>query len=190
MTSKYKNQIILFMSVALTALASGMFTNFVNASVPDSTGVISACYRTSGGDLRVRDTAIAADTCSNKETAISWSQTGPQGPAGVSGGDVAYARIIFDADNNLYSLDSAHAKNMSSFQKSPSDPNIYCATVDFSPNVLAVQPIGSGNTPVYAIKYANGWNSLSLNYFDECDSFPSANLAIASQGTDYFLEIH
>jgi hypothetical protein len=55
------------------------------ASIPDASGVIHACYKTSQGQTRIVESA--AD-CNPAETAIEWSQTGPQGlpgPAGPAG---------------------------------------------------------------------------------------------------------
>jgi hypothetical protein len=51
-------------------------------AIPDAGGVIHGCYDKSGA-LRVIDSATAS--CSTKETALNWNQTGPQGPAGPIG---------------------------------------------------------------------------------------------------------
>jgi Collagen triple helix repeat (20 copies) len=57
------------------------------AAIPDSGGVIHACYSVSNGALRVVD----GTSCKSSETALSWNQqgttgpTGPQGPAGPTG---------------------------------------------------------------------------------------------------------
>ncbi len=62
-------------------------TAVVVATIPDGGGVIHACYRTSGGQagsLRVIDSPTQA--CTSNEAALSWNQTGPQGPPGQSGG--------------------------------------------------------------------------------------------------------
>ena len=60
------------------------------ASIPDSPtgsgGVISGCFKTQNGQLRVIDPAT--EQCLPSETAISWNQvgpTGPQGPQGIQG---------------------------------------------------------------------------------------------------------
>jgi hypothetical protein len=69
------------------------------AAIPDAGGVVHACYKKSSpnqGTLRVIDTA-KAQTCSTSETALNWSQTGPQGsqgaqgPQGPSGSSHAYS---------------------------------------------------------------------------------------------------
>lgn len=57
------------------------------ATIPDSGGVIHACYSDSNGSLRVVD----GTDCKSHETALSWNTqgtpgpTGPQGPAGPAG---------------------------------------------------------------------------------------------------------
>ena len=51
----------------------------VQAAIPDPNGVIHACYR-ANGNLRLVDKS----SCTGNETAISWSQSGPQGPQGVA----------------------------------------------------------------------------------------------------------
>src|SRR5205814_8480076 len=54
------------------------------ATIPDSNGVIHGCYQKNQGTLRVID-AGTAQTCSSSETALNWSQTGPQGAQGPTG---------------------------------------------------------------------------------------------------------
>jgi hypothetical protein len=53
------------------------------ASIPDSNGVIHGCYQKNNGQLRVIDPAVSS--CNDSETALQWSQTGPQGPQGPTG---------------------------------------------------------------------------------------------------------
>src|SRR5438270_4133409 len=65
--------------VGLTLVIGGGITY---AAIPGPAGVINACYKSSGV-LRVID---SAKSCGARETAISWSQVGPQGPPGSGGG--------------------------------------------------------------------------------------------------------
>jgi hypothetical protein len=65
--------------VAGTTIAGGI----VYATIPDGGGVIHGCYGP-GGKLRVIDTG-AGESCNGSETALNWSQTGPQGPQGPAG---------------------------------------------------------------------------------------------------------
>jgi hypothetical protein len=53
------------------------------ASIPDTGGVIHGCFMTQNGQLRVIDPA--GQKCRPSETAIAWSQVGPQGPQGIQG---------------------------------------------------------------------------------------------------------
>jgi hypothetical protein len=67
----------------LLALAAGA----AYATIPDAQGVIHACYDNQSGQVRIVDTAPnpLPKGCGAKESAISWNQTGPAGPAGVLG---------------------------------------------------------------------------------------------------------
>lgn len=57
-----------------------------SAAIPGAGGVISGCYVTKLGVLRVIDTQKAPpDKCLSTETPITWNQTGPAGPAGAKG---------------------------------------------------------------------------------------------------------
>jgi hypothetical protein len=53
------------------------------ATIPDSSGVIHACYTKSDGNLRVIDTSVTK--CGRNESALSWGKTGPTGPQGPKG---------------------------------------------------------------------------------------------------------
>jgi hypothetical protein len=54
------------------------------ATIPDSNGVIHACYKSSQGTLRLIDPG-KSQACLDSETAVNWSQTGPQGIQGPKG---------------------------------------------------------------------------------------------------------
>ena len=71
-----RNSIVAVTAAALLALAAGV----AYATIPDSQGVIHACYKLDNGQLRLVDTA-----CLSSESPITWSQTGPQGPIGPIG---------------------------------------------------------------------------------------------------------
>jgi hypothetical protein len=77
--------------------AAGLFgiATAVQASIPDSSGVIHGCYRsqlsgtaaTPRGALRVIDTGNG-EACASGESSLNWNAkgvTGPQGPQGVKG---------------------------------------------------------------------------------------------------------
>ena len=52
------------------------------ASIPDASGSIHGCYLKTG-ELRVIDSATM--TCTKRETALTWNQTGPPGQPGSTG---------------------------------------------------------------------------------------------------------
>lgn len=69
--------------IVFAALVGGLAVAY--AAIPDSgTGVITGCYKNNGGDLRVID-AQAGATCPGGYTQLTWNQTGPAGPPGLSG---------------------------------------------------------------------------------------------------------
>ncbi len=77
------------LTIAAVALAASAGLAAVGyASIPDGNGTIHGCYKNDKGDLRVIDPAASKkdqSSCKNDETALNWSQTGPQGPAGPQG---------------------------------------------------------------------------------------------------------
>jgi hypothetical protein len=66
--------------VGLVASLAIVVVAVVQAAIPDPSGVIHACYR-ANGNLRLVDKS----NCTSGETALTWNQTGPQGPAGAPG---------------------------------------------------------------------------------------------------------
>jgi hypothetical protein len=67
------------------ALVLGLFAgSLAYATIPDSSGMIHGCYKLNQGTLRVIDTG-KGEGCLNSEAAISWTQTGLQGPQGPTG---------------------------------------------------------------------------------------------------------
>jgi hypothetical protein len=73
-----RTPILIAGAAAVLALGAGV----ASSAIPDSSGVLHACYNTNGGQLRLVDTA---SDCNPSETATQWSQTGPQGPQGDQG---------------------------------------------------------------------------------------------------------
>jgi hypothetical protein len=71
-----------FVAGALCAAAFGGGVAF--AIIPASNGLISACYQSNNGQLRVID-PDAGQGCLSSEVPLAWSQVGPQGPAGPAG---------------------------------------------------------------------------------------------------------
>jgi hypothetical protein len=81
MKGKLLRPTVVALAIAGALLAAG---GIAYATIPDSSGVIHACYKTTQGTLRVIDTGNA-QTCSSSETPLNWSQTGPQGQQGPQG---------------------------------------------------------------------------------------------------------
>jgi hypothetical protein len=75
-----KTLILLLVAAAVSAGAAAI----AYASIPDGSGTIHGCFKTGKGDLRVIDPS-AGDACLSSETALNWSQTGPQGVQGPQG---------------------------------------------------------------------------------------------------------
>jgi hypothetical protein len=68
-----------------TAVALG--TGVAFGSIPDSAGVIHACYNKTNGKIRVSDaTNPKLGAClASSETALDWNKQGPEGPIGATG---------------------------------------------------------------------------------------------------------
>ena len=75
---------ILAGAAAALAVVSG---SAAYAAIPDGSGVIHACYKSSNpnqGTLHVID-MTKGQKCAVGESAIDWNQQGPQGPQGIEG---------------------------------------------------------------------------------------------------------
>jgi hypothetical protein len=68
--------------LALGVLATAAVGTVAYGSIPDSKGVIHACYAKSDGVLRVVD---SSKTCAKGLKALKWNVTGPKGDQGVQG---------------------------------------------------------------------------------------------------------
>ena len=71
--------------VAMAAAVSLAVAAISLGAIPGSSETISGCYAKSNGSLRVIDAESGASCVSNKETALSWNQQGPQGLPGPQG---------------------------------------------------------------------------------------------------------
>lgn len=67
--------------IAITAVATASLLGgaVAWASIPAPDGTINGCRKNTDGSIRVIDSTA---TCPSGWTALNWSQTGPQGPAG------------------------------------------------------------------------------------------------------------
>jgi hypothetical protein len=67
-------------AVGALVLAAGVALG----SIPDASGTIHGCFKTSDGQLRVIDPS-AGGACTSSETALDWNIQGAQGAAGPTG---------------------------------------------------------------------------------------------------------
>jgi len=67
-------------AAAMVVIAAGVAA----ASIPDSTGMFTGCYKKSSGQLRLIDPG-AGGSCSSSEQQLTWSQTGNGGIQGSPG---------------------------------------------------------------------------------------------------------
>jgi hypothetical protein len=74
-------KVLIPVAAVLVVLAAAVAAT---AAIPDANGVIHGCRNLKSGVLRVIDTD-KGQTCSKDEAALTWNQTGPQGPAGPPG---------------------------------------------------------------------------------------------------------
>jgi hypothetical protein len=125
---------------AVSLLAAGLGY----AAIPGANGVISGCYDSKTGALRVLDREGGA-SCDSKEASLEWNRTGPQGPQGQSGPQgspgtaEAYARIGWNAATS--SVVVSHARGITAANVTRAAPGIYCIEgLSFQPNVA----VGSG----------------------------------------------
>jgi hypothetical protein len=69
-------------AVVVAAVVAGA----ARAGVPDSAGVIHACFKTHSGQVRATDTEDGVPpACADSETALHWNVAGPPGPSGPKG---------------------------------------------------------------------------------------------------------
>ena len=80
MHRRFRRVALAVTAVAVVAIAGGITYAFADIG---GGGVINGCYKTQNGQLRVIDPATGH--CLPSETAISWNQTGTQGPPGPIG---------------------------------------------------------------------------------------------------------
>ena len=107
-----RRQTKLAIGITVGLVIGGVSSAAVIAAVPDTSGVIHACYRTNKGALTIIDPAT--QSCPSGETAISWNQTGPQGPSGAGSGNGFVSNLV-GADFSGASLQYRNLSNLDSY---------------------------------------------------------------------------
>lgn len=90
---------VAFVAVVLALVVGGI----AYAAIPDSGGVLHACYKTSGGAVRLVN---SASDCTKSETATQWNQTGPTSFTTT----VAQAGDEFGEFHNILGYDPANVR--------------------------------------------------------------------------------
>jgi hypothetical protein len=137
----------LLLLIALAGLAAA---GVAYAAIPDSQGVIHACYDKQAGQVRIVDTGPNAvpKGCGKNEVAISWNQTGPQGPAGPPGPPGPGTADAFAGITNDGTLDPDVSRGIAQANVTHPRPGVYCLG-------------GLGFTP--KVGFGTGWNGLSTD---------------------------
>ena len=103
-TSNAKQWLLVVLTGALCLMAA---SSMAGADIPNSTGVIDACYDKTNGNLRVVDSS-RGQSCRTNELVLTWSQGGTQAT-------LAFGRIGFDGTitlaENLSAADMTHNVN-------------------------------------------------------------------------------
>jgi hypothetical protein len=125
MTKPIRRRGALLLGLAALVLAGAGGVAY--ATIPDSAGIIHACFLNQGGNLRVIDTDAGA-VCRPGETPLSWNQSGS------AGGPLAWAHVA----NGV--LDAARSKNVVSMTPKADSTGlmVYCFVLTATPvNVVA-----------------------------------------------------
>lgn len=149
----------LLFAVIAAAIVGGATTAVVMASIPDSTGTIHGCYNTNNGNLSVID-SDAGQTCTNKQSPLSWSASGSTG-SGASATNYAYA--IRDLNTGAITLDFTRSKGVTNFVPVSNGQNseVACITFSSTPTVFSLQAVGSTGGATGGdgeIKNQTGWS--------------------------------
>jgi len=93
--------------IAVLLVLAIVFGGVAYATIPDSGGVIHGCYK-ANGDLRVIDSP--SQSCAMNETALAWSQEGPQGATGAQGlAGVSDFEVVSHSQNVTFDADVSWA---------------------------------------------------------------------------------
>jgi hypothetical protein len=152
------------------AIGSAMFgiASAVQASIPDSTGVIHGCYNTSNahgvptGGLRLVDTGKINSLCASWERPVSWSAAGPTGlrgatgPAGPTGPSDGGSQVTI-ATTTVGPGDAFDVVAGTTINNLPAGSYLYSASMYImplgGPTVAACSALGTGGSGSSSVGY-------------------------------------
>lgn len=157
------------------------------ASIPGPDGVIHGCYKNTDGSTRIIDSAAS---CPSGYTAVNWSQTGPQGPAGAVPTPITTTRVVRHSAVDGYFIPETvtcptgkHAINGGVLQAQAvgwpggsqsggfarSDPGYEADGTDDSVNLSLPRPVSSetGWRVLVAMSYPSGYD-MDVTLFATC----------------------
>ena len=82
------------------------------AAIPDQGGVFHACYKKTGGQLRLVN---SASDCNSSETATQWNQTGPSGQSGPQGPGATWGTATIPRDATFHTVATTSGINLDGF---------------------------------------------------------------------------
>jgi hypothetical protein len=121
------------------AIVATMCVASATASVPDSSGVIHACYTTSSGALRIIDTDDGG-ACYSYETAVSWNASTPSLKSFTGTGSYSGGVLVTCPDGGV-PVSLWLNQNGSAYYQSPSSQ-----TLAFPDNDTSQPPDGIGGS--------------------------------------------
>ena len=142
------------------------------ASIPDSGGVIHACYDSGNHVLHVIDTE-AGEVCHSQEKELSWNKRGPQGPqgpAGPRGPSDGYTTYLLP--NNAKSL-VGHDENVLTLSLPPGS-YIFTASV-------RIERSTSGSSSVFC-NFRVGGGPFGNGYLEQLDGADAVATVAATTG--------
>lgn len=151
-------------AVATIVIALIIGAGIAYASIPGPDGVIHGCYKTSNpaqGALIVIDSAAS---CPSGYTALNWNQTGPQGPAGISGYEVVHD--VFVANNGTETTHVTNCPVGKTAFGGGYDPTVHTTLVQITADAPFIQ--GIITTGWYVTVQNNFGNNMNVHAWAIC----------------------
>ncbi len=155
------------MATVAVVLALGGGAYVALGKIPDSNGVIHACYKKKKGSLRV----VNRPKCKKKERKLAWNQTGPQGKQGRRGFPGPSTSV--HATNTVHSGSESHLTGTAA-------PVIDLFTVNDGSNDLRIHTTFSAN--IVATAHVTLLNDQNVAAAAECSLEVSDSTGPGSEG--------